>query len=74
MSALAAFLRNHHLHLLVYLDYWLLLSCLESDLREQLRLLLQTNQELKFLVNWEKSELSPDCTPVNLGSGKDIPN
>ena len=69
VSALAAFLRDRDLRLFTYLDGWLLVANSEPKLRAQLSFLLHITQNLGFLVNWEKSELSPTHTPIYFGCG-----
>ena len=42
-------------------------------LRQHLALLLQTVQALGFIINWDKSELTPTQCPIFLGATLDIP-
>ena len=74
VSALATHLRKQGLRLFTYLDDWLLVASSVEDLRSQTALLLDTVQRAGFIVNWEKSELSPTRTPTYLGAEIDIPN
>lgn len=73
VAALAAYLRGCGLRLFCYLDDWILLAESESLLLDNLYLLVQTTIELGFLINWEKSNLSPSRVPSFLGAVLDIP-
>lgn len=73
VAALAAYLRGRGLRLFCYLDDWILLAESESLLLDHLYLLVQTTRELGFLINWEKSNLSPSRVPSFLGAVLDIP-
>ena len=74
VSTLAAFLRKRGLRLFTYLDDWLLVASSVSVLQSHMELLLSTTQRLGFIVNWEKSELSPTRKPLYLGAEIDIVN
>lgn len=73
VAALAAYLRGRGLRLFCYLDDWILLAESESLLLDHLYLLVQTTRELGFLINWEKSNLSPSRVPSFLGAVLDGP-
>ena len=74
VSALATYLRRRGLRLFTYLDDWLLIASSVSELQSQTDLLLDTVQRAGFIINWEKSELSPSRNPIYLGADIDIPN
>ena len=74
VSAVAAYLRSRGLRLFIYLDDWLLVADSEVKLRAHLALLLRVTQELGFVINWEKSQLTPSRVPTYLGAVIDIPN
>ena len=73
VTCVAVFLRRHGLRIFCYLDDWLLVASSRSILLEQLAFLLRTVQNLGFIVNWEKSELTPTQRPTFLGATIDIP-
>ena len=73
VACVAAFLRQHGLRVFCYLDDWLLAAESPARLLSQLDFLLRTVQALGFLVNWEKSELTPTQRPIFLGASIDIP-
>ncbi|XP_063954936.1 uncharacterized protein LOC135153934 [Lytechinus pictus] len=72
--AVAAHLRERGLRLFVYLDDWLLFANSKAKLLSHLSLLLRVTQELGFVVNWEKSDLSPSRVPTYVGAVLDLPN
>nr|XP_054759272.1 uncharacterized protein LOC129265291 [Lytechinus pictus] len=74
VTAVAAHLRERGLRLFVYLDDWLLVASSKARLLSHLSLLLRITQELGFVVNWEKSDLSPSRVPTYLGAVLDLPN
>ena len=69
----AAFLRQQGLRVFCYLDDWLLAAESRELLSRHLHFLLRTVQGLGFIVNWEKSELSPSRHPNFLGAAIDLP-
>ena len=69
----AAFLRQQGLRIFCYLDDWLLAVESRELLSRQLHFLLRTVQGLGFIVNWEKSELTPSRHPNFLGAAIDLP-
>ena len=73
VAVLAASLRSRGLRLFCYLDDWLLLAESETLLLDQVQILVESTQNLGFLINWDKSELSPSRTPLFLGARLDIP-
>ena len=73
VTCVAAFLRQQGLRIFCYLDDWLLVANSRARLLDQLDFLLRKVQELGFLVNWEKSELTPTQHPTFLGAAIDIP-
>ena len=73
VTCVAAHLRQRGLRLFCYLDDWLLAAESKELLSQQLHLLLQTVQALGFLVNWEKSQLTPTQHPLFLGAAIDLP-
>ncbi|XP_063968672.1 uncharacterized protein LOC135157360 [Lytechinus pictus] len=74
VTAVAAHLRERGLRLSVYLDDWLLVVNSKAKRLSHLSLLLRVTQELGFVVNWEKSDLSPSRVPTYLGAVLDLPN
>ncbi|XP_072165932.1 uncharacterized protein [Diadema setosum] len=72
VSEVAAYLRG--LCLFCYLDDWLLVANSEHLLAAQVLILVQTVQALGFIINWDKSELSPTHTPIFLGAEIDMRN
>ncbi|XP_041460869.1 uncharacterized protein LOC121412022 [Lytechinus variegatus] len=74
VTTVAAYLRNQGLRLFVYLDDWLIVADSEAKLQAHLSLLLRVTQSLGFMINWEKSELTPSRVPMYLGARIDIPN
>ena len=73
VSCVAAFVRQQGLRLFCYLDDWLLVANSRELLMVQLEFLLKTVQELGFIINWEKSKLTPTQGPLFLGASLDIP-
>ena len=74
VSEVAAYLRGRGLRLFCYLDDWLLVAGSEQLLAAQVLILVQTVQALGFIINWDKSELSPTHTPIFLGAEIDLQN
>lgn len=74
VSEVAAYLRGRGLRLFCYLDDWLLVADSEQLLAAQVLILVQTVQALGFIINWDKSELSPTHTPIFLGAEIDLRN
>ena len=56
-----------------YLDDWLLAAKSRDLLSRQLGFFLRTVQDLGFIINWGKSELTPTQRPIFLGAAIDIP-
>ena len=73
VACVAAFLRQQGLRVFCYLDDWLLAAESRGLLSRQLHFLLRTAQGLGFIVNWEKSELTPSRHPTFLGAAIDLP-
>ena len=73
VGCVAAFLRERGLRIFCYLDDWLLAAESRELLLTQLNFLLRTVQSLGFLINWEKSELTPTRRPIFLGAAVSIP-
>ena len=59
--------RGWGIRLRVYLDDWLLLATSEVLCRQQMRLMLEKCQELGFILNVEKSDLTPCQEFIYLG-------
>ena len=74
VACVAAYLRQHGLRVFCYLDDWLLAAKSRELLSRQLSFLLRTVQDLGFIINWEKSELTPTQRPIFLGAAIDIPS
>ena len=66
VGCVAVFLRQRGLWIFCYLDDWLMVATPPPPpplLRQHLALLLQTVQALGFIINWDKSELTPTQCP-----------
>ena len=74
VGEVAAYLRTQGLRLFCYLDDWLLIADSEQRLCAQISVLIRTVKALGFLINWEKSNLSPTRSPIFLGAEIDIRN
>ena len=73
VACVAAFLRQQGLRVFCYMDDCFLAAESRGLLSRQLHFLLRTVQGLGFIVNWEKSELTPSRHPTFLGAAKDLP-
>ena len=73
VATLVGHLRRLGLRLFYYLDDWLLVAESRDLLESHLRTTLQWTRDLGFLVNWEKSSLTPQRLPSYLGAQLDIP-
>ena len=73
VATLVGHLRQLGLRLFYYLDNWLLVAESRDLLESHLRTTLLWTRDLGFLVNWEKSSLTPQRLPSYLGAHLDIP-
>ena len=73
VATLVGHLRQLGLRLFYYLDDWLLVAESRDLLESHLRTTLLWTRDLGFLVNWEKSSLTPQRLPSYLGAHLDIP-
>ena len=67
-----AHLHLQGIHIHYYLD-WLIYAPSKDLLLSHLRVTLKSTQSLGFLINWEKSSLSPSEVPTYLGAVLDNP-
>ena len=74
ISAVAAFLRGRGIRVFCYLDDWLIVANTPHRLIAHRDFTLGLVQSLGFLINWEKSALTPTQHPVFLGAEIDMPN
>ena len=74
VAAVVAFLRQKGIRILYYLDDWLLVAKSRILLESQLQVTLLVSRALEFLINLEKSSLTPTQLPPYLGAVLDIPN
>ena len=74
VATLVAFLRRKGIRIFFYLDDWLLVAKSRTLLESHLQIVLYVTQTLGFLVNVEKSSLTPTRLPSFLGAVLDIPN
>lgn len=68
LIAIAPLIRQG-IRLATYLDDWLLFARSEQDAETHTRILLQHLQDLGFVINGEKSRLSPAQNVIFLGHG-----
>ena len=73
VATLVGHLRQLGLRLFYYLDVWLLVAESRDLLESHLRTTLLWTRDLGFLVNWEKSSLTPQRLPFYLGAHFDFP-
>ena len=74
VATLIAHLRRLGLRIFYYLDDWLLVAESKELLESHLRIMVSITQSVGFLVNFQKSSLSPQRLPSYLGALIDIPN
>ena len=74
IATLMAFLRQKGIRIFFYLDDWLLVAKSRILLESHLHTVLYVTRALGFLVNVEKSFLTPSQLPSFLGAVLDIPN
>ena len=74
VSAVAAFLREQVIRVFCYLDDWLIVADSLQRLIAHRDFTLRVAQSLGFLINREKSALTPTQFPIFLGAEIDIPN
>ena len=74
ISAVAALLRGRGIRVFYYLDDWLIVADTPHRLIAHPGFTLGLVQSLGFLINWEKSALTPTQHPVFLGAEIDMPN
>ena len=67
LKPVITFLRTHNIHLLIYLDDILIVGSDILTLQEQTNLVLDLLQSLGFIINFEKSVLTPSPTMEFLG-------
>ena len=73
VTVVAAFLRERGIRLYCYLDDWLVVADSPLRLAAHRDFTLTVVQSLGFIVNWEKSELTPTQRPTFLGAVIDLP-
>ena len=73
VAVVIASLRRQGIRIFHYLDAWLLVANSRALLELHLQTTLRLTQELGFLLNWEKSSLTPSQLPSYLGAALDIP-
>ena len=74
ISAVAALLRGCGIRVFCYLDDWLIVADTPTPPHSTPGFTLGLVQSLGFLINWEKSALTPTQHPVFLGAEIDMPN
>lgn len=68
VNSVAAYLRTRGVTLITYLDDWLLIADSKTALGHQISLTCQTLSHLGFIINEEKSQLTPARQRVYLGA------
>lgn len=66
--AVLAFLRQGGITLYAYIDDWLILAESEQECRETTSYVIQTLQNLGWIINFDKSNLQPSQTVTYLGA------
>ena len=72
IQVLIAHLRKLGLKVFAYLDDWLIAGRDHDVLAAQTRLAVRTTEEAGFIINGEKSELTPTQSPIYLGASLDM--
>ena len=67
-KVIAAFLRQKQVHLFMYLDNWLIVGPTRQDTIQALHQTVQLTLGLGFIINVEKSSLTPSQQPTYLGA------
>ena len=67
-KVIAAFLRQRHVHLFMYLDDWLILGPTSQDTLLALQQTVDLTLRLGFIINTAKSSLTPSQQPIYLGA------
>lgn len=72
VRAVAAALRERGIKIFCYLDDWLILGLSQQSLNRQVRTTIDLVTSLGFIINREKSKLTPTRNPEFLGASIDI--
>ena len=73
VATVIAHLRLQGIRIFYYLDDWLIVAESQSLLQSHLQVTLQLAKDLGFIVNLQKSMLTPQRMPIYLGASLDIP-
>jgi hypothetical protein len=72
VTAVGEHLRCRGVNLCQYLDDWLIVSGSEEEARRHTDLVVETVERLGFIINRQKSHLTPTQQPVFLGASLDL--
>ena len=72
VKAVGAVFREQGVQIFMYLDGWLILSKSHQAALQDTQLVIQTVSQLSFIINKDKSNMSPSQSPVFLSAQLDL--